>query len=116
MISQTGPFAHFRRKNSRRLRSHYRINFRAAENGAIRVFVPHPMLINVKAESVSGHFRLSVMTRTVLIEWFKHFSIDHKRVWVASSSRFFFYSAPDLNERTFIPSLMEEKSRLIKNI
>ena len=72
------------------------MSWKAAGNGANWVFVPHPILYNVKTESVSGNFRLSAMTRTLLIEWFKDCSIDHKRVWVASSSRFFFYSAPDL--------------------
>ena len=43
---------------------HGRINFKAAENGAICVFDPHPILNNVKTESVSGHFRLSTMTQT----------------------------------------------------
>ena len=81
MISETGRFVHFRRKNERRLRSKYQINCKAAENGANGVFVPHPILYNVKTESVSGHFRLLVMIRTGLMEWSKHFFIDHKRVF-----------------------------------
>ena len=80
MIFETGRFAYFRRKNARRLRSKYQINCQAAENGANCVFVPHPILYSVKTENISGLFRLSVMTRTLLMEWFKDFSIDHKSV------------------------------------
>ena len=49
---------------------------------------------------ISGHFRLSVATRTVLMEWSKDFFIDHKRVWGASYSRFFCIAPPiRYNER-----------------
>ena len=64
ILFETDLFVLFRRKNARRLRFHYQIKCRAAQNAANCVLVPHPIFFNLKSESVSGHFRFTVVTRT----------------------------------------------------
>ena len=65
---------------------------------ALIVFSPDHILHNVKTGSISGHFRLLLMTRTPTILKFQDFSLACKRVWVDSSSRQDFYRPILFNE------------------
>ena len=52
IIFETDLFADFVCKNARRLRFQYQINCKAAQNVAYWVFIPHPIIFNIKIESV----------------------------------------------------------------